>query len=161
MSVVTNQQLYSFFLPESAKRFRKTRWLMVTIIQELLMGKYLAVWKYYTKAKYRKDINVLKNLLAPHKLYGRKSTIYLREIHMSHEINYPDHVQKLAREYSKYPRYAHKAPDIPHIKVILNDGEWLVVDGNHRLMAMEYCFNQNQLINVLILSTQKVKIKCK
>lgn len=142
-----NKKVYYFFYPRAGTvRFAKLRWTLAIIIQELLMCKFRAVIKYYVKPSYRKDINVLRDILSQGRMKGSKGYLRLGDIQFSHEINYPLWVEKMEVRMIADP------DDYTRIKVIDHNGRWLVVDGNHRLMALRRTRGLDSKVRVLILS---------
>jgi hypothetical protein len=129
--------LYDIFFPEGKDvRFKKTRWLILVLIQEISMFKWKAVFKYYYKKSYRKEINKLKSILSNGRLSSTKDVIQLSEIDFSHEINYPKWVEKLKKDLTE--DHENYKP----IKVFkIKDGRYIVVDGNHRLFALKWYWN--------------------
>lgn len=140
------KRLYYLFFPRGRDLpFKKVRWTLMVIMQELMMCKYKAVFKYFIKPSYRKDINVLRDILSKAPLKGTKDQLCVGEIHFSHEINYPKWVEKLEFDYLFW-RIPYK-----RIKVFNHNGKWIVIDGNHRLRAMKNTLSCNQKVDVLIL----------
>ena len=146
MNKKLQKQIYNFFLPDNVTKGRKFRWTLMIILQELLMCKYKAVFKYFVKKSYRKDLNLLRDILSKEPLTSHKKTINLNMIEFSHEINYPHWVKKLEENIDDKVSYI-----IPPIKVILHEGKYLVVDGNHRLKAYKNTLHSNSLLNVVVL----------
>lgn len=143
---MTNSDIYHLFFPNDNVRFKKARWIIMIIIQELSMGKYKAVLKCAWNSKYRSDIYKLCTILSKGKLYSTKGQIQLGDINFSHEINYPKWVDKLVYDYisGNFPS--------KRIKVFKYDGKYIVIDGNHRLKAMKIVFECTYMVDVLILS---------
>ena len=158
---MTEQQLYQLFFPHPNVKFKKTRWMILVILKELVQGKYRAIFKYYWKKSYRKDIQHLRDILSKGKLYSKSSTLKLGQINFSHEINYPKWVEKLKTDLYNDP------DDYEPIKVFLevdhtntrNPYKWIVIDGNHRLMALKHTFHPDTKIRVRKLSYNKPKNK--
>lgn len=141
------QSLYTSMFPVGKKiRFPKTKWMILIIIQELKMRKYKAIIKYFYRKSYRKDINFLKDILSKGKLSSTKSIMRLGSIHYSHEINYPEWVRKIEDDLMEDSENYHR------IKVYQHEGKMLVIDGNHRLKALNNLFPSNKLVKVLHLS---------
>jgi hypothetical protein len=140
------KKIYYLFFPKNRiLPFSKLRWIIMVIIQEIMMGKYKAVFKYFIKPSYRKDINLLCDLLSKGRLTGRKDMVKLSDINYSHEINYPKWVHKLQQDLWK------DIDNYKRIKVILHNNKYLIVDGNHRLQAFNRTFAKDRMIKVLIL----------
>jgi len=141
------QKVYDFFFPSGKKiRFRKTRWTIMIIFQEAMMGKWKSIAKFYYKKSYRKDIKHLRDILSKGKLSARKIEMKLGDINYSHEINYPDWVDKLINDLKQDP------DNYKRIKVFNDNGNYIVIDGNHRLKALNEVFSANKLIKVLFLT---------
>lgn len=141
------RRLYNFFFPvDKQLPFRKTRWTIMILIQELMMCKYKAVLKFYYKKSYRKDIKLLRDILSKGKLTATKTEVKLVDINYSHEINYPAWVDKLCKDLQK------DNTDYKRIKVFYHEGRYLVIDGNHRLMALKRTVKLNTMIKVLLLT---------
>lgn len=143
---MSRKGIYHFFFPKGKNLpLKKFRWTCMVILQELRMCKFKAVLKFYVKPSYRKDIKLLRDILSKAPLKSRKSSIILEEIHSSHEINYPQWVYKLVRDYQTL--------GIPfkRIKVFRYNDKWIVIDGNHRLEAMKICLYRKEAVDVLIL----------
>lgn len=143
---MTEKQLYNLMLPHDNVRFKKTRWLTLVLIKELAQKKFRAVFKYYWKRSYRRDINHLKDILSRGKLHSKSSFITLGGINFSHEINYPKWVKKLEQDLKQDPN------NYEPIKIFLDGDKWIVIDGNHRLQALKNTFGNNELIKVRKLS---------
>jgi hypothetical protein len=143
---MNNQKIYGIFFPSGNNLpFRKTRWTVMVLLQELSMCKYKAILKYYLKKSYRRDIKVLMDILSRGKLKASKTVLILGDINFSHEINYPDWVEKLKKDLKEDPT------NYKRIKVFLHNGKYLVVDGNHRLRALKDTLSLSSQVNVLLL----------
>jgi len=140
--------IYKFFFPEGKKLpFPKLRWTIMIIIQELKMCKYKAVFKYFVNPSYKRDINFLRDILSKGILTSEKTSMRLGDINFSHEINYPEWVQKLVRDLKQSPN------NYQRIKVFYTEEKgWIVIDGNHRLKALKTVSNPDKIINVLKLT---------
>lgn len=146
------RRIYDFFFPDGRNLpFRKTRWMLMIIIQELRMKKFRAIFKYYYKSSYRKDIQKLRDILSKGKLTAKKDTLELSRIDFSHEINYPKWVEKLEKDLWDNP------DNYKRIKVFYDTSshKFLVIDGNHRLRAMKNVFKEDKKVNVLWLTYKK------
>lgn len=144
------KRIYHFFFPKGKDLpLKKFRWSVMIILQELMMCKYRSIIKYYIKPSYRKDINVLRDILSKAPLKGRKDVLIFNDINFSHEINYPKWVEKLA--------YNYMVNDINYkrIKVFFHEDKWIVIDGNHRLLAMKETMSPLEQVEVLILDYYK------
>ena len=75
---MTEQQLYQLFFPHPNVKFKKFRWMILVILKELAQGKYRAVFKYYWKKSYRKDIQHLRDILSKGRLYSKSINIKIR-----------------------------------------------------------------------------------
>lgn len=119
----------------------------MVIIQELMLCKYRAVFKYFYKKSYRKDINYVRDILCKKKLQATEKRLPLFAIEFSHEINYPDWVDKLIDDLKQDPT------NYKRIKVFYDEKRgFLVIDGNHRLKAMRKVFPFTKHVDVLELS---------
>lgn len=114
-----------------------TRWWMRSLCREVRKGKFKAIVRYFYDSTYRMDIRHICHLTTGRgKLANRMSHLKLNEIHFSHSINYPRWVNKLEKEL----RWQVEYPMLwQPIKVMFDEskGQWVVIDGNHRLMAMK------------------------
>ena len=143
---MSRKRIYHFFFPEGKDLpLKKVRWTIMVIIQELMLCKFKAILKYFIKPSYRRDINKLRDILSKAPLRCHKSTLFLKDINFSHEINYPKWVDKIEDK--------HIFLNVPfkRIKVFNDKGTWIVIDGNHRLQAMKNCLWEDTLVDVLIL----------
>lgn len=141
------RKVYDVFFPEGKDiKFRKLRWTIMIILQELSMCKYKAVLKFYFKKSYRKDIKVLRDILSKGKLKGTKTQLPLKDINFSHEINYPSWVIKLCEDLKE------SEDNYKRVKVFYHNGRYIVVDGNHRLKALKLMCDPLKAINVLELN---------
>lgn len=137
--------LYHWFFPEKDNLpYPKLRWTILILIQELSMCKFKAVFKYFVKESYRNDINKLRNILSKGKLYSTKTQIQLKNIHFSHEINYPEWVEYLQKQILK-------TGEVKSMKVFHHEGKVIVIDGNHRLKAMKQVLSHETWIDVRLL----------
>lgn len=137
---------YKKFFPDGRKvRFRKFRWAVMVLVQELMMGKYKAVLKFFVKPSYAIDIIRLCSILSKAPLTSRNITIALSEIHSSHEINYPGNVSAMVRHLMVHGYYS-----LPLLKVFYDEEKerYVVVDGNHRLKAMKTLFHSHDRVKV-------------
>ena len=142
--------LYHVFAPDTPNApFRKTRWHIMILIQEIMMCKWRAILKYYYKPSYRKDINFLKDILSQGRLTSEKMCMMLGNIDYSHEINYPKWVDKLERDLHEDPK------NYKRIKVFTHGGKNYVIDGNHRLKALNNVFEPDTIVNILHLTYRK------
>lgn len=139
--------LYHFFFPDNKKvRFAKLKWTIMVILQEIMMGKWKAIIKYFIKPSYHKDINKIRGILCKGKMQAHKTEVRLCHILFSHEINYPAWVIKLMEEELKGDR------PIPRIKVFaLDEFRYVVIDGNHRLKAKKLLYGGQSMVKVLEL----------
>lgn len=141
------KRIYHYFFPEGQEvSNKKLRWTIMIILQELRMGKFKAVFKYFVKKSYRKDINLLRDILSKGGLKGTKTNLPLKDIYFSHEINYPKWVEKLERDFI--------VSEVPYkrIKVFKHEGKYIVIDGNHRLKAMKRTMSNYSIVPVLELT---------
>lgn len=125
---------------------RKVVWFGLVILQELKMLKFKSLFRYLYDSRYRKDINNLSNLLSPLKLTSEVNYLALSQIRFSHDITYPTWVLRLVRDID------NGVPMNP-IKVIYDPKaeSYIVVDGNHRLMAHKLSHPHKAMIPVRIL----------
>lgn len=128
--------------------YLKLRWTFFTLIRELKLHKFKAIARYFYDGKYRRDVNVIRDELCWGKLKSFKNEIPLGEIQSSHDINYSDWVIKLTRQLrDDTTGIIDKRP----IKVYSLDGRWIVIDGNHRLMAMNLIWGRERKVPVQVL----------
>jgi len=114
-----------------------TRWWMRSLVREVKKGKFKAIFRYFYDTKYRNDIRHICDLTTGQgKLTSRMGHLKLADIHFSHDINYPKWVDRLVKELRW--EYEHAMKFEP-IKVMYDQStsRWVVIDGNHRLMAMK------------------------
>lgn len=104
-------------------------WYWRTIRQELKKGKIYPFFRYWTDRKFRQDIRNLRRLLCSGRMAIRLRKIELGRIHFSHDINYPEWVEKLKADILA-------GATLPPIKITWDGTKYVVVDGNHRLKAM-------------------------
>lgn len=133
------------------------RWYSRSLIRELKKGKYYAILRYFIDQSYRRDINHIFRLTTAHKLRSHYSTMPLGDILPSHDINYPSWVDSLESEMAtKAPYLEIMTP----IKVMFDhtretfdgfSGAWIVIDGNHRLAALNRIFLPTVDVPVQIL----------
>lgn len=110
-----------------------TKWWMRSLCREVRKGKFKAIFRYFYDSTYRTDIKYIADLTTGQgKLTSRMSYLKLNEIHFSHSINYPKWVNRLSEELLR-------TAEVPPIKVMYDYSKrkWIVIDGNHRLMAMK------------------------
>lgn len=120
-----------------------------SIVKETLRGKFKAMLRYAYDPTYRRDINYMCRVLSRNRWTATDAELPLYSIRFSHAINYPRWVDELCgRMYDTlwYPK---------PIKVVYDwkrdDGTYLVVDGNHRLMAWKRMYSPGRLIRVILL----------
>lgn len=135
---------------EDAPVIYRIKWLWWAIVQEALKLKFKAVLRTLYDPQYRKDITYLWMKLSRGKLKAREDFMPLWKIHFSHSINYPGWVTHLTQRI-------HQGEEFPPIKVIKDsnpDGDWdrhMVVDGNHRLLAMKMTMPDTAMVHVKLL----------
>lgn len=125
-------------------------WVFMVICQEWKMSKYKAIFKFFVKPSYHKDIMFLARNLSRCKYRGEKGYMLLGSISFSHEINYPNWVDKLERDYRK-----NGGGVFPPIKVLAIDEKYYVIDGNHRLKALKRVWGDKTPITVIELKESK------
>ena len=115
-----------------------TKWWMRSLCREIRKLKFKAIFRYFYDGAYRKDIKHIADLTTRNgKLTSRMGHLKLYEIHFSHSINYPKWVKRLEKELGHDVENPMRWEPI---KVMWDDakgGRWIVIDGNHRLMAMK------------------------
>jgi hypothetical protein len=102
------------------------------------------VWskaRLFVDANYRNDIVLLFSHLSKRRFKAQRALMKLKDINFSHDINYPDWVEKLKKKIDK-------GGNIPDIKVTNIEGKWMVVDGNHRLAAMKEILSEDTKVPV-------------
>ena len=129
---------------------KKCIWMIRVILQELRMLKFKSILRYVYDARYRADINRLRDLLSGGKLTSQFRMLALREIHFSHDVTYPLWVLKLVRQLAD-------GEELPPIKVIYDQkrNHYIVVDGNHRLMAHKLSRGHSPYVRVRVLTRIK------
>ena len=138
---------YQWFFPHGKElKFRKLRWIIMIIIQEVMMKKWKAIFKFFINRKYNRDIMVLCDILSKAPLTSNLHRLPLRDINMSHEVNYPEWVTELENRILD-----GKLNEIVPLKVFRHKGQWLVIDGNHRLQAMKNTLHEGVDIPVRVL----------
>ena len=150
MNVETlNVKIYNTLLGNSAKgsKLCRVKWLFMIIIQELFKCKFKAIFKVFYNKTYRNDIYTLCKLLTARPLTSRPGMLSLKDIHFSHEINYPEWVDYLCFRFDTEGKEALKP-----LKVLHNGKKWIVVDGNHRLQAAKMTFSGEEKIRVKVLT---------
>lgn len=130
----------------------KLSWLLLVIKQELLRGKFWAVFRYAIDSQYRKDLNILREHLHAGVRTKVHTEIALKGINFSHDINYYRWVRKLVSDIEN-------GAELEEIKVIKIDGKYKVVDGNHRLMAYKISFGPDKKIKVRVLEKRGILTK--
>ena len=125
---------------------KKLQWMALVILQEVKMLKVKSLLRYVYDSEYRADINSLCDRLHGGNFTATLKVLRVDEIRFSHNVNYPLWVMKLVRQITDGER-------LPAIKVIYDQERdaWIVVDGNHRLMAYKMTLRPNDLIPVRIL----------
>lgn len=125
---------------------KKLQWMALVILQEIKMLKVKSLLRYVYDSEYRADINRLRDLLHGGNFTSTHKVLRLDEIKFSHNVNYPLWILKLVRQITD-------GVQLPPIKVIYDQkrDSWIVVDGNHRLMAYRICLRPTDLVSVRIL----------
>lgn len=125
---------------------KRYKWFLLVIGQELVMLKFKAILRYLYDSNYRKDINLLSQLLSGGKLSAQLEYLSLDQIDFSHDVTYPLWVMSLIRQLSQ-------GKEFQPIKVILNPqtNKYMVIDGNHRLMAYYLTYSSRAVIQVRVL----------
>lgn len=143
------KKLHKVMMSNKSPYLKKTRWLAIVLIQELLMLKFRAIFKYFVKPTYRKDINRICSVMSKHEWYSELTELDIQDIHPSHEINYPEWVLEIIN------RLMIGTASVKPIKVIEIDDRFMVIDGNHRLMAYRFWFGFPYKIQVRLLKPKK------
>lgn len=144
-----NIRIYHFFFPKGkVLPFKKARWTVMIVIQEMLMCKWKAIFRMFYDVSYRKNIYHLRDILSKAPLQSEKTTMKLSDINFSHGINYPEWVAHLTN------KLIDDENDYKRIKVFFDETIkcWIVIDGNHRLRALKNTQDLDKEINVLKLS---------
>jgi hypothetical protein len=125
-------------------------WWWRSFRRERHKKKYFAIGRFFWDSSYRADIIHLARLTTRKRLYSIEGSMELRLIHPSHDINYPEWVDELERQIVEAKNV--EAAIIP-ITVIFDwtRNLWLVVDGNHRLTALNRVYGGMMEIPVIIL----------
>lgn len=124
-------------------------WRIKSIIKNLKKGKIKSFLRFVYDSKYRNDINYMLETVRQHKgLRCINHQASLREIVQGHEINYPEWVDTLV-DNIRINGYMNLEP----IKVIWDPkiGKFLIVDGNHRFIALRKSLYPFQVVNVKLL----------
>lgn len=113
-----------------------TKWWMASLVREARKRKFKAIMRFFYDRQYRADIKHIADLTTRAPLTSRFGHLKLHEISFSHAINYPKWVDRLEKEL-RWETVG--AVELQPIKVMYDDSvkRWIVIDGNHRLMAMK------------------------
>lgn len=147
--MANNKFIYHLFFPKGKSLpFKKLRWTIMIVIQELLMHKFKSIFRIFYDKTYRKSIYHLRDILSKAPLTSEKTTMRLGDISYSHDINYPKWVDYLIAKLKI------DKTDYKRIKTFFDTtaNKWIVIDGNHRLAALNCILPPETEINVLKLT---------
>lgn len=121
-----------------------------SIVKNLRKGKFHSLFRRYHDKKYRADIKHLWKITEEYELEVTAKYMPLGMINHSHDINYPQWVEKLVGDIRTMG-----VDSLEPIKVIYDrfNQRWIVVDGNHRLAAMRRVFRTwpQKMVEVKVL----------
>lgn len=123
------------------------------ILREIGKAKFYAVLRCLWDKRYRRDIRHVGSLLKGDKLIRVRRRMPLCSIRQGHAINYQGWVTKLTKKM--YDSLWYPPPIVVIYDWIKDDGTWVVVDGNHRLMAYKYSFTPGYEIVIIELVPQR------
>ena len=132
------------------KYFKFVRWWMRSFRREFHKRKYYAICRFFYDSNYRRDIVHIAHITTEYKLRAVDGRMMLGLINPSHDINYPGWVDDLEQKIAMYD-----AAGIPldPVKVMWDwtKKHWIVIDGNHRLRALNRVFGAMMDAEVLFL----------
>jgi len=130
--------------------FKFVRWWMLSFRREFHNRKFFAICRFFWDSKYRRDIVHIAYLTTEYRLRGVEGRMPLALIHPSHDVNYPGWVDELE---AKIARYRAEGIPLEPIKVMWDwtARHWIVIDGNHRLAALNRVFPSMMDVEVLFL----------
>ena len=126
------------------------RWWYRSFRREFRKKKYYAMGRFFWDAEYRSNIVHIARITTAYKLRAVEGRMMLGLINPSHDINYPEWVDSLEESISKYD--AAGLPMDP-VKVMWDwtANRWIVIDGNHRLRALNRVFGAMMDVEVIFL----------
>ena len=126
----------------------KPSWRLDKIIKNIKKKKFKAMLRYFYDSQYRDQVNYMVNLVKQNEVKCIETTVRIGDIKFGHSINYPKWVQIL-----RYLIHRDGYLSLDPIKVIIDNscGKYLVVDGNHRLMALKQELISSHKIPVKLL----------
>lgn len=124
------------------------KWKIKSVVKNLRKGKFKATFRYFWDTGYRRDINYMLDVVRNQDVKSVEAYVRVGEIQPCHGINYPDWVDHLIIQIKTFG-YSSVDP----IKVFYEASKkrYLVVDGNHRLSAVQKVFSKYQIIKVELL----------
>lgn len=130
---------------------RRSKFAFQSFLRNVRKRKYYSMFRFFWDSKYRSQVNHMVSLVTRGDVVIGHGCIPLRFIVQSHDINYPEWVKTLETQI-RTRGYKSLEP----IKIIWDHSKdkWLIVDGNHRLVAMKKCLSPTMKIPVLILRLQ-------
>lgn len=125
-------------------------WYYLTLKSEIKHKKIKSIVKLFTNKCYRNDIKRLANKLHGKKYEIQLAQIPLKAIKFSHSITYSEWVLTLMMEIKTGTNQFCET--LRPIKVIKEDDGYMVIDGNHRLMALKLSYPADHPVIVRILT---------
>lgn len=121
-----------------------------SLIKNLKKKKFKSIFRVFWDSQYRHDIRYMKTLVQREERQVVKGLIKIGAIKLGHDINYPQWVRFL---FNQLDAAEGLIVNLPPIKVVWDPKQlsWLVVDGNHRLRALQMYYPGNHQIEVDIL----------
>jgi hypothetical protein len=124
-------------------------WISCSFVRDVRKHKWKAIFRVLYDRTYRRDLQRIRRVIGDGYYKLVESELPLCQIHNSHAINYHDWVNTLVGRM--FDTHWHPQP----IKVIRDPSRnwaggpyYLVVDGNHRLVAMKRIYSPGKIIKV-------------
>jgi hypothetical protein len=132
------------------KYFKFVRWWFRSFRREFHKKKYYAICRFFWDADYRRDIMHIAHITTEYRLRAVEGRMMLGLINPSHDINYPEWVDELEEKISMY-NAAGIALDPIKVMWDWTVKRWCVIDGNHRLRALNRVFGPMMDVDVIFL----------